>query len=244
LHNQHFTVEELMATAMAREIRDQEVVAVGTLSPVPAAGSLLAKMRHAPGAELIIWMLREYWPFTEGAKEFFDLAQKGKFDLFFLGGAQVDKKGNTNLQVIGDYGKPAVRLPGGAGTGTLYYTIPRVILFKTDHTKQSLVEKVDFVTGAAESPGNVFRRGGPTKCITPLAVFHFSRDEGQLVLESIHPGVTVEEVVKKTGFDLNVPEYIPSTPEPEQEELQILRTVIKEKLKNLYPKFVQAAFGG
>ncbi len=237
-----YTVEELMAALISREIQEGEVVAVGTISPVPAAGAILAKLHHAPSAELAIWMIREYWPFSEGVKEFFDLAQKGAVDLFFLGGAQIDQFGNTNLHVLGDYDRPKLRLPGGAGSGTLYYTVPRVILFKTDHTTRSFVEKVDFITGAGSSPPEVRRQGHAEKCITPLCVFRYNLDTGRLELESVHPGVELQQVVENTGFELGEVEEVPQTRAPEAEELEILRTAVKEKLRAAYPHFVQTAF--
>ncbi len=240
----HYTVEELMAAVISREIHDFETVAVGTLSPIPAAGAILAKLNHAPNAALAVWMVREYWPFNEGIKEFFDLAQKGAVDLFFLGGAQIDQYGNTNLHVLGNYIQPKVRLPGGAGTGTLYYTVPRVILFKTDHNTRSFVEKVDFVTGAGKSPPEVMRRGRPEKCITPLCVFKYQDADGRLELESIHPGVSLQQVIENTGFGLKNLDRVPETEAPRPQELELLRKDVKEKLKEAYPSFVKTAFYG
>ncbi len=234
-----YTVEELMSVLVSREIRDKETVAVGTLSPVPAAGAILAKLTHAPEAELLIWMIREFWPFSEGVKEFFDLAQRGKVDLFFLGGAQVDRYANTNLHVIGDYEKPKVRLPGGAGTGTLYYTVPRVILFTTDHHPKSFVEHVDFVTGAGQSPPEVYRQGKASKCLTPLCVLSYIEEKGEFVLESVHPGITVEKVLENTGFSLEVPDQATETVPPSEEELEVLRSQVKEKIRQAYPHFVK-----
>lgn len=243
MKNRDYTLEELMSVLVSREIRNGETVAVGTLSPMPAAGAVLAKHTHAPDAEVLVWMLRDYWPFSEGVKEFFDLAQKGKVDLFFLGGAQVDKYGNTNLHVIGDYHQPKVRLPGGAGTGTLYFTVPRVILFATDHNAKLFVENVDFVTGAAQAPQGVFRRGKSSKCITPLCVFTYREDKGEFVLESVHPGVDLQQVRENTGFAFDVAEPVAQTPPPTGEELEVLRSLVKEKLREAYPHFVEEKIG-
>ncbi|MFN8556262.1 MAG: CoA-transferase, partial [Dehalococcoidia bacterium] len=115
-----FTIEELLAVIIAREVRDGETVAVGTLSPVPAAGAYLAQALHASQARVLVHGDPAY-PFRAGTKEFFDFAQKGAIDLFFLSGAQIDVHGNINLHVVGDYERPSVRLPGGAGSGMLYY---------------------------------------------------------------------------------------------------------------------------
>ncbi|MCL6448479.1 MAG: CoA synthetase [Armatimonadetes bacterium] len=236
----HYTPEELMAVLISREVRDGERVGVGTLSPAVAAGCILAHHTHAPNATLAIWRFQEYWPFTEGMKEMFDLGQRGKVDLFFLSGAQIDQFGNTNLVAIGDYDRPKVRLPGGAGSGTLSYTVPRIILFQTSHSRRAFVEKVDFITATNDPPPNVYRRGKFNRCITPLAVLNFEGERP--VLEAVNPGVTVQQVVENTGFPLVIPAPVPETPPPTDEELCVLRTVVKEKVQTVYPQFAAAAF--
>ncbi|MBC7105757.1 MAG: CoA synthetase [Firmicutes bacterium] len=234
-----YTPEELMAVLISREVRDGERVGVGTLSPVAAAGCLLAHYIHAPGAQLFIWRLSEYWPFSEGMKELFDAGQRGLLDLFFLGGAQIDRQGNTNLVAIGDYQRPKVRLPGGAGSATLSYTVPRIILFQANHSKRTFVERVDFVTATNDPPPSVRRLGRFTRCITPLAVLNFADREP--VLEALAPGVTVAQVLENTGFPLvvapDVREVLPPTPE----ELGVLRTAVKEKMRAVYPRFCAGA---
>lgn len=238
--NLAYTPEELMAVLISREVRDGERVGVGTLSPVVAAGCILAHHTHAPNVTLAIWRFREYWPFTEGMKELFDYGQRGKIDLFFLSGAQIDQYGNTNLIAIGDYNQPRVRLPGGAGSGTLSYTVPRIILFQTNHSRRTFVEKVDFVTATNNPPPNVRRRGKFSKCITPLAILNF--ETGVAALEAVNPGVSVQQVVENTGFPLVVPSAVPETPPPTREELQVLRTIVKEKMLAVYPQFCATAF--
>jgi glutaconate CoA-transferase, subunit B len=157
-----YTIEELMASVIAREIKNGETVAVGTFSPIPATAGILAKASHAPDSEIFIMGSKEWWPFSEGSNEFFHMAQRGRFDFFFLSGAQIDRMGNINLHAIGDYSRPKVRLPGGAGSSMLYYMVKKVILFKTDHTVKSFIEKVDFITSAGSSPPSVHRPGGCT----------------------------------------------------------------------------------
>ncbi|MEW6423561.1 MAG: CoA-transferase [Bacillota bacterium] len=235
-----YTPEELMAVLISREVRDFERVGVGTISPVVAAGCILAHNTHAPNATLAIWRFNEYWPFTEGMKELFDYGQRGKLDLFFFSGAQIDQYGNTNLVAIGDYNHPKVRLPGGAGSGTLSYTVPRIILFQTNHSKRTFVEKVDFITATNNPPPNVYRRGKFTKCITPLAVLNFAGEKP--VLEAVNPGATVQQVVENTGFTLVIPARVRTTPPPTEEELQVLRNVVKEKVQTVYPEFCATAF--
>ncbi len=235
-----YTPEELMAVLISREVRDGERIGVGTLSPVVAAGCILAHHTHAPNASLAIWRFKEYWPFTEGMKELFDLGQRGKVDLFFLSGAQIDRHGNTNLVAIGDYSQPKVRLPGGAGSATLSYTVPRIILFQVNHSKRTFVEKVDFITATNNPPPNVYRRGKFTKCITPLAILNFEGENP--LLEAVNPGVSVQQVVENTGFTLVIPPNVKEAPPPTSEELQVLRTVVKEKIRAVYPQFSATAF--
>lgn len=230
-----YTREEMMAVAISREIKDGDRVAVGTISPVAAAGVILAHEHHAPSSELFIWLVPHYWPFTEGMKEFFDRAQQGGFDVFFLGGAQVDAIGNTNLVAIGSYDRPTVRLPGGAASGTLSYTVPRIIVFLNDHSRRTLVERVDFITVANRPPAETFRRGEVGRCITPLSVLDFSGGQAKLV--SLHPGVALEQVVENTSFPLILPAEIPVTPAPTPEELGILRGKVKAELVTIYPQF-------
>ena len=141
-----------MACAIAREVRDGETVAVGTLAPIPASGVLLAHFTHAPRATVVILNHPDFWPFSNGSKEFYDYAQRGKFDLFFLSGGQIDRHGNLNLITVGDHARPTVRFPGGAGAAMLYYLPRRVIVFRAEHTPRSFVERVDTVASPGSSP--------------------------------------------------------------------------------------------
>lgn len=237
-----YAIEELMMTEIARQVQDGERVAVGTLSPIPAAGVLLALMTTAPRAEAFIWLMPGFWPFTEGVKEFFNMAGRGDVTLFFLGGAQIDSQANTNLNCIGKWELPKVRLPGGAGTGTLYNTVERVVLFSERHDTRSFVKHVDFITGCGSPPPNVFRRGGPIDCITSLAVMSFDGQNKGWNLSSLHPGVTLEKVRENTGFSF-LKETREMTPSPTREQLALLRGPVKEKLALAYPRFVEKLWG-
>lgn len=239
----HYTTEELMAALIAREIRNGETVAVGTFSPIPASGALLAKASHAPDSEVFIMGSRDWWPFSEGSLEFFNLAQRGRFDFFFLSGAQIDRQGNINLHAIGDYSRPKVRLPGGAGSAMLYYMVKKVILFKTDHTVKSFVETIDFISSAASSPPALYRPGGLHLVITPLAVLVKNAGSGLLELLSFSPGASVEEVRANTGF--NLPDFsggVTETTPPAPEELALLRGPVRESIASIYPRFAGQAF--
>jgi glutaconate CoA-transferase subunit B len=234
-----YTPEELMAVTIAREVRDFETVGVGAVSPIPAAGCILAEQLHAPHITLIILDCEEYYPFPAGSSELHFLAQRGELDLFFLSGIQFDRRGNFNLHVIGDYNAPTVRMAGAYGSAMLYYMAHRVILFRDQHTKRIFVEHVDFVTGAGVTPEHVHREGGPALCITPKAVLAWDKTAGEWALEKVQPGSSVEDIMQNTGFELRVsPSVSPAQP-PTEQELRVLRTIVRKKLERSYPEFVR-----
>ena len=231
-----------MACAIAREVRDGETVAVGTLAPIPASGVLLAHFTHAPRARVIIINHPDYWPFRNGSKEFYDFAQRGKFDLFFLSGGQIDRHGNLNLIAVGDPERPRVRLPGGAGAAMLYYLPRRVIVFRAEHSRRIFVERVDTIAGPGSTPPDVVRPGGPSKVVTPLCLFRFDRARAGLVVESLHPGVTRDELQRLTGFALDYDPAAGVTPTPTDAELLVLRTRVREAVAKTYPRYAETAF--
>jgi glutaconate CoA-transferase subunit B len=176
----------MMAVAIAREVRDGERVATGANSPIPASGCLLAQHLHAPATRVIILGSNTHYPFTSG-KEFFDFAQRGLLDLFFLGGIQIDGSANINLHVLGDYYRPERRFPGAFGSGVLYYVAKRVILFRAEHSRRVFVPRVDFITASGHTPDYPQRSGGPSNVVTPLAVLDFSRSAGAYRLRPARP---------------------------------------------------------
>lgn len=234
-----YTPEEMMAVIISREVRNSENIGVGAASPIPAAGCLLAEQLHAPQATIIILGSKEYHPFLGGSSELHFMAQRGELDLFFLSGIQIDSHGNINLHVLGDYHSPKMRLPGAYGSAMLYYMARRVILFRTEHTRRTFVERVDFITAPGVTPAQVLRQGGPSKVVTPLAVLAWDTSGGGWLLESIHPGVTVEEVLENTGFKLKISPHFLITPAPTERELKTLRTVVRQKLEEIYPDFTR-----
>jgi len=237
----NYSLEEMMAVVISREVRDFETVGVGALSPIPAAGSILAKQLHAPHTQIIILESgeKEYYPFPGGSSELHFLAQRGDLDLFFLSGIQIDRKGNINLHVIGDYQAPKMRLPGAYGSAMLYYVAHRVILFRTEHTLRTFVDKVDFITASGISPASVCREGGPTLVVTPKAILSWDRTAGEWMLEAVHPDSSIEEVKENTGFGLKISPSFKMTPLPTDHELVTLRTVVREKLIRIYPAFAK-----
>src|SRR5687767_11154331 len=182
-----------MAVLMSREVRDGEISACGALSHLPAAALLLAKERHAPDAELII-LNTVFRPFHT-SRQFHFLAQRGELDLFFASGVQIDRHGNYNLHQLGpDLERPEARFPGGYGGGLIYYAARRTVVFRTEHTRRSLVERVDYISAAGSSPPDVLRLGHPSKLVTPKASFRFEKDEGLMRLDTIHPPYTLEDI--------------------------------------------------
>jgi glutaconate CoA-transferase subunit B len=238
------TVEELLAVFIAREMRDFETCACGAQSFIPAAGMLLASELYTPNIEIVIRGSRDYNPFVN-PRDFHYLAQQGKMDLFFLGGIEIDKHANFNLHVIGDRDAPEVLMPGQYGTGLLYYAVPRIIMFRTVHTKRIFVERVQYISGAGTSPEGLRRRTRDVKILTPMAWLKLNQETRVVELESVHPGHTAEEVQDNTGFDLNIEEPVPATPAPTEDELHVLRAVVRSHMieTKTYPDLARTRIG-
>jgi glutaconate CoA-transferase subunit B len=242
-----FTPAELMVTAAAREIGDGEVVFVGMR--LPLLGFQLAKhghapnaigvyelgiIRHAPAPEPILTMgdlpnlCRAQW--LADTLEVMGLLQRGDVDVSFIGGAQVDRFGNLNTSYIGA-GAPAsveTRLPGSGGACDLASLARRHIIIMT-HEKRRFVPRVDYVTSPGYGDGAGWRQrvglrgGGPAAVITTLGVLRFDPETGEMVLASVHPGVSVEQVQASTSWPLRAAPQVTQTPEPTAEALAILR---------------------
>jgi glutaconate CoA-transferase subunit B len=221
-----------MACAIARALHDGERVGVGVNSPIPAAAVLLAKRTHAPSLRFRLPGVAGAEPFT-GSKEFFDFAQRGRLDVFFLSGIQIDARGRINLHVLGDYERPERRFPGAFGSAVLYPIVRRVILFRTEHSPRVFVPEVDFVSAA----------GTPDRVVTSLAVLGFDRAAGRLVLDSYHPGQSIESVRAATGFELPARPMVRETSPPSPEQLRVLREEVYPLLAGVYPAFVAAMSG-
>lgn len=229
----------MMAVAMARLIRDGETVFHGVSSHLPMIALLLAKATHAPravhlnipgGVDPQKPVLREFtsaggelWENACASfplMEVFDLSMRGGLDVAFLSGVQFDPAGRVNASVIGDYKKPKVRLPGGAGSAVLIPTAKRAIIWRTKHDRRTFVPQVDFTT----AQGNV------SDIVTPLCVF--TKYQGELILKSVHPYTTVEEVAGQTGFPIRY-FSIEKTPPPTEEEMQALRRIDPLDYRNI-----------
>ncbi|MEN6472874.1 MAG: CoA-transferase [Syntrophaceae bacterium] len=248
-HTSAYIKPELMACCGSREIRDHDVVIVGTGFPTMSAN--IAKHTHAPHATMMqesgVYDARPTRPalsvgdpcLNPGAAMVGGLIdvmgmflQAGWVDVGFLSGSQVDKFGNINTTVIGDYHAPASRLPGSGGANPIGALARRVLIIAL-HDKRSLAERVDFITtpGYLDGPGSRERWGlppdtGPQVIITNKAVMRFDDKTKEAYLASYHPGCTVDEIVKLTPWDLKVAPDVHETEPPTQEELRVIREVL------------------
>lgn len=231
MNKTEYRVSDIMTCAISNMLLDGETVFHGVSSHMPMVAMKLAKSLHAPdlvhlnipggvnpgsiqhasyssaGSDLLA-TAEAYFPL----EQVFDLSMRGKLDVAFLGGVQFDINGNINASVIGDYHKPKVRLPGGAGSAVLIPTAKKAIIWRTKHDRRTFVEEVDFTT----TRGNLWR------IVTPLCIFEFRH--GKLRLESIHPTSSLEEVKENTGFELLYDE-IKYTAYPSQQELMMLKKI-------------------
>ena len=239
---------ETMAVVLARLLRDGETVFHGVASPLPMVATLLAKRLHAPNlvylsiagavdptpaalpASTVDPALLRGTRVLVTLADLFDLAARGRLDVAFLSGVQIDGAGRINMSVIGDPARPKVRLPGGAGSAALMPSARRTILWRTRHDRRTFVERLDFVTAA----GNV------AHVVTPLCVF--ARRDGRLEVESVHPGVSADQLRDATGFPIELGPGTPETPPPTAAELAALRGIDPEGVGA--SEFARATGGG
>jgi glutaconate CoA-transferase subunit B len=216
--------EELLACVIARLLEGARHAAIGASSPIPATGAYLHRQQH-PEFRVSLQQRRAANPFTEGSRELFDLAGQGRIDVFFLGGAQIDGTGAINL-VRAD-GK---RFPGSFGSAFMYPAVKSVILFREEHSKRTLVPKVEFVSA----------RGSPKALVTGKALFTWQKDKKRFRLESVHEK---GDIRPDTGFDFDAPEEVPVTRGPTKEELQLLRGPVAKLVAADYPDFAKRVWG-
>ena len=237
-------LEEILIESIAENLDGLRHVAVGASSPIPGAAALLARSRSNGKMRVSILGSEDNNFFSDGGKEIFDVAGQGRMDAFFLSGAQIDGKANVNLVSVGDYEQPKARFPGSFGSGYLYFVVPRVILFRLEHTPRTLVEKVDFISAPGFSDDNVYRPGGPHKLITDRCLFDVDKERKCFRLESVHPGHTVDEIYEQTGFEFDLPDgTVPETRTPSSETLEVIRGEVANEISEIYPAFAARVFG-
>lgn len=247
-----YSRDELLAAYIAGEMRNEDRCFVGANLAVPRAGNLLAHLTHAPDLKVGIGLVRtnlidepvlepnkfstdyRMSRFAEGVvihNDIFD-DPRSTITVFFVGGVQIDRYGNTNLIGVGDdYSRLKMRGPGSLGTISTAYYCDRYYLYTPVHDPRVLVEKCDFISVFGHGEGGEHRarlgldryNAGPSCLLSPKGVFDFQTPDHRMRVRSIHPGVELDEVVAATGFELEIPDEVPTTPEPTAEQLSILR---------------------
>lgn len=218
---------------LARQIRAGDIAFSGVNSTLPMLACLLARQAYdfhytwinvAGGVEPLPQKIPQSSsdpaivagsPAIFANQDFYDLCARGGLDLVYLGCAQIDAEGRTNVSTIGPWDNPKVRLPGGGGAAVMLPTAKRVATWRTEHSPRALVDKLDFVTAA----------GNMATLVTPLAVFQREpRPGARFVLESWNPALTADEVARRTGFRFEAAGARP-TPPPTQRERAALATL-------------------
>ena len=226
-----YTSEEMMTIAAARKFRDGATCFVGVGPPSEAA--CLARQVHTPNIRLVYESgaigakpavpplsiadpeLAETAEFVVSVPEVFGYwLQGGRIDMGFLGTAQIDRFGNLNTTVIGEYSSPKVRLPGAGGAPQIAANVRELIVI-VRHSSKAFVSQLDFVTSA--------RCKGATTVVTDLGILETRDATGELILNSRHPGVTVDQIREVTGWPLKIADALSETPAPNARELSVLR---------------------
>lgn len=241
--NTDIAPEELLIATVADMLAGLRHVAVGAQSPIPGSAALLARARSGGALRVSMLGSETHSPFTDGGRELFDCAAQGRIDAFFLGGGQIDGQANINLVGIGDYPNTKVRFPGSFGSAYLYLLVPRVILFREEHSARVLVPKVDFISAPGVSDEDVLRTGGPYALVTGRCVFDFDSDARRFRLASVHPGHDADEIREHTGFDYDTPDVVPETKIPDTATLALLRGRVADEVAETYPAFAARVFG-
>ena len=219
-----YAKEELLACVIARLLGGARHAAIGASSPIPATGAFLHQQKN-PAFRVSLQQRRAANPFTEGSRELFDLAGQGRIDVFFLGGAQID--GEANINLVKANGQ---RFPGSFGSAFMYPVVPRTILFREEHSRRTLVPRVEFISA----------RGDPVALLTGKALFSWQRDKRRFRLESMHQK---EDIRAQTGFEYDEPADLPLTPIPTTEELSLLRGPVARVIAADYPDFAKRVWG-
>jgi glutaconate CoA-transferase subunit B len=247
---ERYSIKELMACWLSRDLKDGEKIAVGANFPIPRAAALIAHFNHGPNMKVSMGsflvnlegvkkittqtFFSDYRPvrWAESAANFpSELFGFHKLDAFFISGIQIDAYGNTNLIGIPGEGKRyKFRGPGSIGTSTLSAVARRYYIVTDHHTPRVFVEKCGVISalGFGSDSSNVRKElnlpgNGPKYCVTPLCVFDFTPKTNRMRIHSLHPGVTVDQVIENTGFAPDIPDSLPETQPPTSEELLILR---------------------
>jgi len=249
-----YSLQEFQVVTAAKEIKDGDIVLAGV--GFPLLGTLLALMTHAPNSvvamegggigcrprRIVLGVgcnaINENAIYSTSLGQLFSDMQRGYFDVGMVGGAQVDKFGNLNSTAIfgdGDYYHPKNRLPGSGGANDIATSCGRTLI-TMKLQKRAFVNKIDYITSPGHLTGGDARKqlglpgGGPSAIITDKCVFRFDPDTKEAYLDSLFPGVTVEDVESQVSWPLKISSGLFTTPEPTEEELRIVRTLDPEKV--------------
>ena len=245
MSERHFTANEMMTIAASRALTSTDVCFVGI--GAPSAACNVARLTHAPDITLIyesgtIGTAPNVLPLSIGDGELCETAvttvavpemfrywlQGGRITIGFLGAAQLDRFGNINTTVIGDYARPRTRLPGGGGAPEIATSAQEVYITMAQ-SKRGMVEKIDFYTSFGHGDGGDHRQRlgietkGPTRLITDLAIWRPDPETKEFTVVSLHPGVTREMVQETCGWPVKFAENLEETPPPSELELSTLR---------------------
>jgi glutaconate CoA-transferase, subunit B len=246
-----YNPNELLICSAARLMTDNTTAIIGTGIPLLAAS--LAQRMHAPKLVTMfefggIGAILDEPPLAVGGEcsfhraiaaaglgEIVETAQRGFVDFGFVGGAQIDPYGNLNSTIIGDHDHPRARLPGSGGANDVGSHCWRTIAIMR-HDKKRFVEKVDFITtpGYLSGPGSREAAGlppdsGPYRVVSNLGILGYHPDSKRMMLLATHPGITVNDIVENTGFELLIAEHVEDNPAPSAEELRILREEVDKQ---------------
>lgn len=243
-----YTASELLAVMASREMTKVNTLFAGVGTPLLAA--ILAQKTFNPNLTIVVeggsigpQVIPGLLPISTnemriahraqtliGITDIFLLTQRGFLEMGFIGGAQIDRFGNVNTTVVGDYAQPKVKLPGSGGANDIASLCRRIILVTT-HERRRFVSRVDFITSPGWLDGGETRReaglvfGHIERVITDLCVMGFEPESKAMRVEALHPGIAIEQVKDNTGFDLIVPDHLPVTDAPEAAELEMLRAI-------------------
>jgi glutaconate CoA-transferase subunit B len=248
-----YTIDELMVVALARQFTDDDIMLNGTVSFIPVAAALLARQTHAPGFTWVAGavgvdadpgyivgntldptMWKNCVMYLPQLEDMWGYVCRNTLETFCIRGAQIDKYGNVNNSVIGDFKKPKVRLPGSAGMGDMATLDKKIYIWSTTHNPRTFVDQVDFLAAPGYLDGGDARKrlglkNGPALVITDLCVMDFEPESKRMRLKSVHRGLTPKQVQEKTGFELLMPDNVPETEAPTEEQVQILREKVDPK---------------
>jgi len=244
----NYSASELLAVMAARQLASVTSVFAGV--GIPLLSAALAQKTCAPGLTIVVeggsigpevvpgrlpistneMRVAHRAQMLPGITDTFLFAQRGFLDVGFVGGAQIDRYGNLNSSFVGPRERPKVRLPGSGGANDII-SLCRQVMVVTMHERRRFVPQVDFVTSPGFLHGGDSRRkagllfGRVSRIVTNLGILGFDEETKAMRLEMLHPGVSVQDVIENTGFELLIPERVGTTEPPSESELALLRSL-------------------